>query len=115
MGVLSLEDVIEQIVGDIWDETDPVEVEIVRHSDDVLELDGDMPITEFLELISVPEDEFEADSDTLGGWTIESFGGRFPEPGENFEYRGYKITVLEMDGRRVLRVRVERKPPSVSS
>ncbi len=115
LGVLSLEDVIEQIVGDIWDETDPVEVEIVRHSDDVLELDGDMPITEFLELISVPEDEFEADSDTLGGWTIESFGGRFPEPGESFEYRGYKITVLEMDGRRVLRVRVERKQTSVSS
>lgn len=115
LGVLSLEDVIEQIVGDIWDETDPVEVEIIRHSDDVFELDGDMPITEFLELISVPEDEFEGDSDTLGGWTIESFGGRFPEPGESFEYRGYKITVLEMDGRRVLRVRVERKPPSVSS
>ena len=112
LGVLSMEDVIEQIVGDIWDETDTVETEIVRRSEDVLELDGDMPITEFLELIKVPEDEFEADSDTLGGWTIESFGGRFPEPGESFRYRDFRITVLAMDGRRVDRVLVEREAPS---
>ena len=108
LGVLSMEDVIEQIVGDIWDETDPVEDEIVRRDDDALELDGDMPITEFLELMELPEDEFEADSDTLGGWTIESFGGRFPEPGESFQYGGVNITVLSMEGRRVDRVLVKR-------
>ena len=108
LGVLSLEDVIEQIVGEIWDETDQVEDEIVRRSEDELELDGDMPITEFLELAGIPEDGFEADSDTLGGWTIESFGGRFPEPGESFEFENLKITVLSMDGRRVERVLVER-------
>ena len=108
LGVLSMEDVIEQIVGDIWDETDPVENEIVRRSDDELELDGDMPITEFLELLGLNEDEFDADSDTLGGWTIESFGGRFPEAGESFSYRNFKITVLAMDGRRVDRVLVKR-------
>ncbi len=108
LGVLSLEDVIEQIVGEIWDETDQVEDEIVRRSEDELELDGDMPITEFLELSGIPEDGFEADSDTLGGWTIESFGGRFPEAGESFEFENLKITVLSMDGRRVERVLVER-------
>ena len=112
LGVLSMEDVIEQIVGDIWDETDPVEHEIVRRSKNELELDGDMPITEFLELVKIPEAEFEADSDTLGGWTIESFGGRFPEPGESFSYRDFQITVLSMDGRRVDRVLVERTTPS---
>ena len=110
LGVLSMEDVIEQIVGDIWDETDPVEDEIVQRSVDELELDGDMPITEFLELMHFPEDEFEADSDTLGGWTIESFGGRFPEPGESFQYGDVEVTVLSMDGRRVDRVLVKRKP-----
>ena len=110
LGVLTLEDVIEQIVGDIWDETDTVENEIVRRSDDELELDGDMPITEFLELLELPEDEFEADSDTLGGWTIESFGGRFPEPGESFRYGNLSVAVLSMDGRRVDRVLVKRVP-----
>ena len=110
LGVLTMEDVIEQIVGDIWDETDTVEDEIVRRSDDELELDGDMPVTEFLELMNLPENDFEADSDTLGGWTIESFGGRFPEPGESFRYGDIEITVLSMDGRRVDRVLVRRRP-----
>lgn len=112
MGVISMEDVVEAIVGDIWDETDPIEREVVEHRDNVWELDGDMPIPSFCELIGLHEDDIEADSDTLGGWTIESFGGRFPEPGESFEYKGYKITVLEMDARRVVRVRVEREIPS---
>ena len=115
LGVLSMEDVIEQIVGEIWDETDQVEQDIVRHSEDELELDGDMPITEFLELFDLPEDNFEADSDTLGGWTIESFGGRFPEPGESFTYENLEITVLSMDGRRVDRVMVKRIPQSDES
>lgn len=108
LGVLSMEDVIEQIVGDIWDETDPVEDEIVRRSEDELELDGDMPITEFLELFELSEENFRADSDTIGGWTIESFGGRFPEPGESFQYENLTITVLSMDGRRMDRVLVKR-------
>ena len=110
LGVLSMEDVIEQIVGDIWDETDPVEDEIVQRSVDELELDGDLPIPEFLELMELSEEVFDADSDTLGGWVIESFGGHFPLPGETFEYENLKITVLSMEGRRVDRVLVKRIP-----
>lgn len=109
LGVLSMEDIIEQIVGDIWDETDQVEHEVVRRSPDELELDGDLPVTEFLDLMGLKEDDFEAESDTLGGWTIESLGGRFPEPGESFEYENLLIKVLSMDGRRVDRVLVKRK------
>ncbi len=109
LGVLSMEDVIEQIVGDIWDETDPVEEEAVQRSGDEWELDGDMPITEFLELLQVPDEDFEAESDTLGGWCIESFGGRFPEPGESFRFVDYRIAILSMDERRVGRVQVQRE------
>ena len=110
LGVLSMEDVIEQIVGDIWDETDQVEQEVIRRSANELELDGDLPITGFLELLDLPEEVFEADSDTLGGWVMESLGGRFPEPGESFEFGNLKLTVLSMDGRRVDRVLVKRIP-----
>ena len=110
LGVLSMEDVLEQIVGDIWDETDAVENEVIRRSELETELDGDLPITEFLEMYGISEDEFEADSDTIGGWTIESFGGRFPEAGESFSFGDLKISVLAMDGRRVERVLVKKKP-----
>ena len=112
LGVLSMEDVIEQIVGDIWDETDQIEQEIIRHSKDELELDGDLPITEFVELTGLSEDGFEADSDTLGGWVMESLGGRFPKPGESFDFENLRVTVLSMDERRVERVLVKRIPES---
>lgn len=105
LGVLSMEDVLEQIVGDIWDETDTVEQEVVERQSGEYELDGDMTLDDFLELAGIDEDSFEAESDTVGGWTVEMFGA-FPKAGDSFEYRGMTVTVLAMDGRRVERVLV---------
>ncbi len=109
LGVLSMEDVLETIVGDIWDETDTVEQEVVRRSEGEYELDGDMVITDFLELLGIDEDSFEAESETVGGWTVESFGD-FPETGDSFRYENWQITVLAMDGRRVEKVLVQAIP-----
>lgn len=109
LGLLTMEDVLEQIVGEIWDETDTVEHEIVRRADGEYELDGDMPITDFLELMGIDEDSFDADSDTLGGWTVESFGA-FPKVGDSFRYEGFEVSVLAMDARRVESVLVKTLP-----
>lgn len=109
LGVLSMEDVLEQIVGDIWDETDVVEQEIVCRGESEYELDGDMVLSDFLELVNIDEEAFEAESSTVGGWTIEMFGG-FPRAGDSFEYENFSVTVLEMsDGRRVEKVLVKIK------
>ena len=110
LGVVSMEDVLEQIVGEIWDETDTVEHEVVRRSDNEYELDGDMVITDFLELLGIDEDSFDADSDTVGGWTVERFD-RFPKAGDSFRYENLSVTVLSMDGRRVERVLVKVDTP----
>lgn len=107
LGVLSMEDVLEQLVGEIWDETDEVEEEIVERSDGVYELDGDMVIGDFVELVGINEDDFDFESETVGGWTIEMFGA-FPEVGESFEYGNMSVTVLEMDGLRVEKVLVKK-------
>ena len=111
LGVLSMEDVLEQLVGEIWDETDEVEEEIVERSDGVYELDGDMVIGDFVELVGINEDDFDFESETVGGWTIEMFGA-FPEAGESFEYGNMSVTVLEMDGLRVEKVLVKKTPVS---
>lgn len=110
LGVVSMEDVLEEIVGDIWDETDTVEQEIVCRSDGEYELDGSMILSDMAELLSLNEDDMEAESDTVGGWTIERFGS-FPNVGDSFDYENISLSVLEMsDGRRVDKVLVKIKP-----
>ena len=110
LGVLSMEDVLEQLVGEIWDDTDEVEEEIVERPDGQYELDGDMVISDFLELVGIKEKDFEADSETVGGWTIEMFGA-FRKVGDSFRYEDMSVTVLEMDGLRVEKVLVKKLPP----
>ena len=110
LGIISMEDVLEQIVGEIYDETDTVDPEIIKHTDTEFEIDGGMPVTDLLELAKIKEDDFEADSDTVGGWTVESIGC-FPNEGDSFTFKNMKITVLKMDGLRVEKVLVKLEAP----
>lgn len=109
LGVLSMEDVLETIVGDIWDETDTVEQEVVERAEGSYELDGDMVLGDALELLGIDENEVEAESETLGGWTVETFG-TFPREGDSFPFGGWSFTVLSMDGRRVEKLLAEKAP-----
>ena len=100
LGIISMEDVLEQIVGEIYDETDEVEPDVVKKNDNEFEVDGDLSISEFVELAELDEDSFEAESETAGGWVVEKLG-HFPVAGEEFESDGLQIKVLSMDGLRV--------------
>ena len=83
---------------------------MVRRAEGEYELDGDMVIPDLLELLGIDEDSFEAESETVGGWTVESFGD-FPQAGDSFRYENWEFTVLAMDGRRVEKVLVRALPP----
>ena len=107
LGVVTMEDVMEELVGDIWDETDTVETDVVEREDGVYEIDGDTVTSELVDLMGWDEDEFDFISDTVGGWCIEMLDG-FPQPGEHFEYMGSEVRVLDVDERRVTRVQIRR-------
>lgn len=110
LGVVSMEDVLESIVGDIWDESDEVVAEVVECDDGRYELDGDTTIATFLETLELPEEALEdIDSDTVGGWAIETLE-HFPEAGESFTWKDYKITVAAADELRVEKLFVEKVP-----
>ena len=100
LGIISMEDVLEQIVGEIYDETDVVDPDVVKKDDNEFEVDGDLSISEFFELAGLDEDSVEVESETAGGWVVERLG-HFPTDGEEFEADGLWVRVIAMDGLRV--------------
>ncbi len=109
IGMATMEDVLEEIVGDIWDETDEVVDEVIERSDNEYEVDGDLSISEMCELLDWDEDDFETDSVTVGGWILERLGG-FPQPGDTMTYEDVTVTVLSMDDLRVGRALITAHP-----
>ena len=107
LGIVTMEDVLEEIVGDIWDDNDEIEEEVVESKNGELIVDGDMPIGDFLELLGIDEDDFDYESQTAGGWAIEYLED-FPKTGDSFDYNDMHIEVTEAGERRVGRLTVIR-------
>jgi putative hemolysin len=104
-GIVTLEDLIEELVGEIEDEYDPRRRPVRRLADGSMELDGLLHRDDVRELtgIELPEGHYN----TLAGFVVSQLG-RTPEIGDHVDALGHRFTVVEMDGRRVALVRVIR-------
>jgi putative hemolysin len=105
-GVLTIEDLVEVIVGEIRDEHDPTSERVTRLPDGTIEADGSIPLHELNEGhdLKLPE---SSDYVTLAGLILSRLGS-LPQPGETAEVQPYRLTVLSVDERRISRARIER-------
>lgn len=105
MGIVTMEDILEELVGDIWDEKDKVVPDYIEKEENILEVDGMMNIFDFFELVEYDSREFESAYTTLGGWCTEMLED-FPEVGEKFSFENMDFEILAMDDLRVEKVKV---------
>lgn len=105
-GIVTLEDIIEEIVGEIQDEYDfDEQEELIALSKNTYSVDARMSLIDLNEQL---EAQFESESaDTIGGFIFDHLG-RVPEQGSQFSYQGLAFTILESDERRIHRIRIQR-------
>ncbi|MCD7948486.1 MAG: hemolysin family protein [Oscillospiraceae bacterium] len=101
-GIVTMEDIVEELVGEIWDEHDEV-IEMFKKQEDgsyIIACSADL--TDMFDLFALKS---ESDANTVSGWVMEQVG-RIPEVGDHFVADGLDVTVSDVDHRRVLEIRV---------
>lgn len=103
IGIVTLEDILEELVGEIWDEHDEVIQEFVKVSEDKYEVLGSANVAKLFEILDI---NAEADVVTVSGWVMDNLG-KLPVKGDKFDFLNLKVAVTEMDGRRVSKVIID--------
>lgn len=112
-GMVTMEDLIEELLGEIYDETDEEDHSFIKISDNEYDAAADFNLREFEEKLGLPEDTIKSESYTLGGWTLELFG-RIPQAGDEVKDGVFTLKVLEAEENRIIRLKITVDKPDES-
>ncbi|MBO7298060.1 MAG: HlyC/CorC family transporter [Clostridia bacterium] len=104
VGIVTLEDILEELVGEIWDEHDEEEVLFGKIDEGEYWADGKCPLNEFFELYGMEDEDENFESNTIGGWATEQYGG-IPPIGEVLRCKRVEIKIVKATRQKVLKIR----------
>lgn len=105
-GIVTLEDIIEELVGEIWDEHDEITEEIIAVGDDEYQIDGTCDIEDMFDMLEQEYDSDELEVTTASGWVIDKLG-YIPKVGEEFTHENLLFKVLDADNRKIEKIYVK--------
>ena len=96
-GIITMEDILEEIVGEIWDEEDDVDEPVHEINENSFIIDGNMNLSDFFEMFDIDPDEIETEYVTIGGYCIELLDDRFAKINDVIHFKNLTMTVIAID------------------